>query len=220
MRPAAAPTSRWSAPSVSVSSLPSSSSTTSPATSPSRSLGPGRSPSSPTSRPAISHASRIVAMRSACSGGVACEKLTRRTSAPARISSTRWSRSLVAGPTVATIFVRRWFTVPAAPRSRGCGSGRRGRVLGRLLRRRAVGLLEALDLRQPPERAREDQARDDREHREEPLARREQLEVEEVADRPRREGERVERAEPGDEREHVATGSRCARGPARARAAG
>ena len=83
----------------------------------------GRRPS-----PRARQASRIVAIRSACSSAVAWEKLIRRTSAPAAISSTSRSTVDVAGPTVATIFVRRkpgrsgCAGISALP-SPGCGSG-------------------------------------------------------------------------------------------------
>ena len=72
---------------VRVSSEPCRSSTTPPSTSSIRSFGPGRSPSSPTSRPAASAASRAIATLAACSSRVPWEKLSRKTSAPARISS-------------------------------------------------------------------------------------------------------------------------------------
>ena len=92
---------------VSVSSDPGRSSTTPPSTSSIRSLGPGRSPSRPTSRPAACDASRAIATFSACSSRLPWEKLSRKTSAPARISSAIVSTERVAGPIVATILVRR-----------------------------------------------------------------------------------------------------------------
>jgi hypothetical protein len=92
---------------VSCSSEPASSSTIPPSTFPMRSFGPGRSPSRPTSRPAIFDASRTMLTFSACSSRVPCEKLSRKTSAPAWIRLTSLSTERVAGPIVATIFVRR-----------------------------------------------------------------------------------------------------------------
>ena len=65
----------------------------------------GRSPPTP---------ARIRSMFSACSSRVPCEKLSRKTSAPARISSASVSTERVAGPIVATIFVRPARRVDAA----------------------------------------------------------------------------------------------------------
>src|SRR5919201_704570 len=75
--------------------------------SPSRIFGPGRSPSRPTSRPARCAASRAIAISSMWDSRVPCEKLRRSTSAPTLITPARISGLRVAGPSVATIFVRR-----------------------------------------------------------------------------------------------------------------
>src|SRR5688572_9051291 len=77
---------------------------------------------------------------------------------------------------------------------------------------RAVGLLsgpgrlllEALDDRQPPDRARQDQARRRRQQRDEELAAPELLELEEVPQRLDRQRQRIQGAEGGDQGEHVA----------------
>ena len=121
-RPAAGRRRRSPRPVVSVSSEPAWSSTTPPSTSSIRSFGPGRSPSRPTSRPASCEASRAIATLAACSSRVPCEKLSRKTSAPARISSAIRSTERVAGPIVATILVRR--------RPDAAGSGRAWLGLG------------------------------------------------------------------------------------------
>ena len=96
---------------VSVKGRPASSSTTPPAISPIRSFGPGRSPSSPTSRPARSAAWRASSIVSACSCGSPWAKLSRSTSAPAAINSVSVCSERLAGPIVATIFVRRVIAV-------------------------------------------------------------------------------------------------------------
>ena len=92
---------------VRVTVLPVSSSTTSSRIEPIRSFGPGRSPRIATSRPTSSAAPRIASIVSAWRSGSAWEKLSRSTSAPAAISSASLRGSQVAGPTVATILVRR-----------------------------------------------------------------------------------------------------------------
>ena len=99
---------------------------TSPSRSPSRSLGPGRSPRIPTSRPTSSLTWRIRLTFSACSSGVPCAKLSRKTSTPASNSSRRTSSELLAGPTVATILVRR-----AICRDEGISSAPTGECEGR-----------------------------------------------------------------------------------------
>ena len=76
-------------------------------TSPIRSFGPGRSPRIPTSLPLRSAASRAMVTFSAWSARVPWEKLKRKTSAPASISSSMPSTLRVAGPIVVTILVRR-----------------------------------------------------------------------------------------------------------------
>ena len=61
----------------------------------------------PMCRPTLSAIWRTVATRAAWSFDVPCEKLMRNTSVPARISCSSTAGSSVAGPKVATIFVRR-----------------------------------------------------------------------------------------------------------------
>ncbi len=79
-----------------------------PLRSPSRSFGPGRSPRMPTHLPMSSPAARIRSMFSAWVSRSAWEKLSRKTSAPAEIIRSRIFGARDAGPTVATILVRRW----------------------------------------------------------------------------------------------------------------
>ena len=87
--------------------MPVSSSAKSSRSSPIRSFGPGRSPSTATSRPTRSAAARIASIVRAWRSGSAWEKLRRKTSAPASISARARPASQLAGPTVAMIFVRR-----------------------------------------------------------------------------------------------------------------
>ena len=72
-----------------------------------RSFGPGRSPSTATSRPTRPAAARIDSIVPAWRSRSACEKLRRKTSTPASIRRSRTAGSQLAGPTVAMIFVRR-----------------------------------------------------------------------------------------------------------------
>ena len=72
-----------------------------------RIFGPGRSASTAANFPSVAPLRGTAATRSMCSSAAPCEKLTRATSTPARrIASSVVGRS-VAGPRVATIFVRR-----------------------------------------------------------------------------------------------------------------
>ena len=70
-------------------------------------FGPCKSPMMPMWRPTLAAISRTVATRAAWSADVPCEKLMRNTSAPATINCSSTAGSSVAGPKVATIFVRR-----------------------------------------------------------------------------------------------------------------
>src|SRR5262249_9724195 len=70
-------------------------------------FGPPRSSRTPTHRSARAVASRTNDRRRRRSSTVPCEALSRTTSSPARIISVNTEISSVAGPTVATIFVRR-----------------------------------------------------------------------------------------------------------------
>src|SRR5437660_3985904 len=80
-----------------------------------RILGPPRSRRTPTHLAARCAASRTRVRRGLRSSTVPCEALRRTTSSPARIISVSTPRSSVAGPTVATIFVRRSIVfLPAA----------------------------------------------------------------------------------------------------------
>ncbi len=69
----------------------------------------------PTSRPTSSLTARIRRTFSACSSGVPWAKLSRKTSTPASKSSRSTSGELLAGPTVATILVRRAFSNGVPP---------------------------------------------------------------------------------------------------------
>src|SRR5579862_8112548 len=71
-----------------------------------RIFGPPRSSSTPTHRSARRAAARTAASRRRRSSTVPCEALRRTTSTPARIICVSTSGSSVAGPRVATIFVR------------------------------------------------------------------------------------------------------------------
>src|SRR6185312_8525711 len=71
-----------------------------------RILGPPRSRRTPTHLLARCAASRTISNRRRRSSTVPCEALSRTTSSPAPIMSVRTAMSSVAGPTVATIFVR------------------------------------------------------------------------------------------------------------------
>ena len=82
------------------------SSATSSRSSPIRIFGPGRSPSTATSRPTRPAAARIASIVPAWRSRSAWEKLSRKTSTPASISRSSTSGSQLAGPTVAMIFVR------------------------------------------------------------------------------------------------------------------
>ena len=73
----------------------------------SRSLGPWRSNSSPSGRPARSAASRTAAARRRRSSCVPCEQFSRAQSTPAATSWSSTPGGSVAGPSVATIFVLR-----------------------------------------------------------------------------------------------------------------
>ena len=79
---------------------------------PIRSFGPGRSPSTATSRPTRSAAARMSAIVCAWRSGPAWEKLRRKMSAPAAISCSSTAGSQLAGPTVAMILVRRSMCTP------------------------------------------------------------------------------------------------------------
>ena len=92
---------------VRVTCMPVSSSAKSSRSSPIRSFGPGRSPRIATSRPTVCEAARIAAIVSACFSGPAWEKLRRKTSVPASIICSSTPGDQLAGPTVATILVRR-----------------------------------------------------------------------------------------------------------------
>src|SRR5579884_3183035 len=81
--------------------------TTGSASSPMRSLGPCRSPMSAIGLPTSAAISRTSQARCECSACVPCERLKRTASTPASISAFRRSRESEAGPSVATIFVRR-----------------------------------------------------------------------------------------------------------------
>src|SRR5690606_4022561 len=72
-----------------------------------RILGPCRSPSKATKRPWRAAISRTSCARARCSSGAPWEKFRRATSSPARIIFSSTSGELLAGPSVATIFVRR-----------------------------------------------------------------------------------------------------------------
>ena len=74
---------------------------------PARIFGPGRSASTPTGRPTRRATSRTVASRSRCSSTVPWLRLSRTTSTPARTIASSRAGSSLAGPSVATIFVRR-----------------------------------------------------------------------------------------------------------------
>ena len=87
--------------------LPASRLTTSPATGPRRSLGPGMSWRTATSRPTRSAAARIRSIVSACSSGSPCAKFSRATSIPTAIICSSTAGSREAGPIVATILVDR-----------------------------------------------------------------------------------------------------------------
>src|SRR6266545_2637764 len=69
--------------------------------------GPCRSTSTQAGAPAASAPRRAAAIHPARSSGVPCEAFTRITFAPASISAATRSGVPVAGPSVATIFVRR-----------------------------------------------------------------------------------------------------------------
>src|SRR3954454_21144814 len=106
-------------------------SSTVPSTSgPIRSLGPGRSCSSATGRPARPAASRTSWAVAACCSCVPWLKFNRATSMPASIMRTSVSGLPEAGPMVATIFVRRLIrqvTVLRACWDPACGRGTGGR---------------------------------------------------------------------------------------------
>src|SRR5258706_8411306 len=72
-----------------------------------RIFGPARSASMPTLRPAVSAAARTSSTRRRCESRVPWEKLMRATSSPASIMPAITAGSSVAGPSVATILVRR-----------------------------------------------------------------------------------------------------------------
>src|SRR4051794_17304171 len=97
---------------------------------PMRSLGPGRSCRIATGRPARPAASRTRWAISACCSAVPWLKLRRATSMPASTMRTRTSRSLDAGPIVATILVRRSMSARTVDhgrgRARGAGGGSTG----------------------------------------------------------------------------------------------
>lgn len=72
-----------------------------------RSLGPGKSARTATLRRSAAAASRRRATRRTCSSVVPCEKLMRATSTPASSTARRTAGGSVAGPSVATMRVRR-----------------------------------------------------------------------------------------------------------------
>ena len=72
-----------------------------------RIFGPCRSPSTATCLPTAAAARRTPSTRRRWSAASPCEKLTRTTSAPRRMTSSRTPGASVAGPRVATILVRR-----------------------------------------------------------------------------------------------------------------
>ena len=92
---------------VSTTLLPASRVTTSPATGPMRSLGPGMSWSTATSRPTRSAAARTRSTASACCSGAPWAKFRRATSMPTAIIRSSTAGSREAGPIVATILVDR-----------------------------------------------------------------------------------------------------------------
>jgi hypothetical protein len=72
-----------------------------------RSLGPGRSTSTPTVRPSSALTRRTRSMSASWAAGTPCERLMRMTSAPAAITFLNTGSSHEAGPMDATILVRR-----------------------------------------------------------------------------------------------------------------
>jgi hypothetical protein len=90
-----------------LTSSPSASMTESFWTVPTRILGPCRSCNTVIPFPSASATSRTVSTRSRCSSWVPCEKFIRATSIPAATRRRSVSGSVVAGPSVQTIFVRR-----------------------------------------------------------------------------------------------------------------
>ena len=221
---------------VRVSSVPGSSSTTSPSTSSIRSFGPGRSPSSPTSRPAA--LARLAGHRDVLGVLVAaspCEKLSRKTSAPAPISSAS-ARRVARGradrgddlrPAPRTAGRARRRSCPAASGRSGPASGRAARLLGgAVLRCRASAAGSARGASSPWMYGSRQSALREHEARRRPRAGRG------TTARPRAARGRRSRA-PARRRGSArrgrrarrpsracSSGSRCARGPGRARAGG
>src|SRR6185437_11562920 len=72
-----------------------------------RIFGPCRSARMPTSRPAAAEAARTALARARWSSGWPCERLRRTTSTPSAISFSSMPGASLAGPSVATILVRR-----------------------------------------------------------------------------------------------------------------
>ena len=199
-------------------------------------LRAGQVAEDPDLRPISSLIARIRRTFSACSSGVPWEKLSRKTSTPASISSR--STSGDCGP--ARWWRRSWCDVPVLPEERrqrpgsevagfaGAGVGGTGGAGGSGSVTGPVGassgsrraLLELLDRRDAPDDAREDQPRRGREQRQEALAaaQRRRGRRSRGPAGPRGSGRRARRARrPG---RACSSGSRCARVPARARAAG
>ena len=97
--------------------------TTGSSSSPMRSFGPCRSAMSAIGRPTSAAISRTSQARSECPSCVPCERLKRTASTPASMSARRRSRDSEAGPSVATIFVRRSIAIRLRVLT-ACGAGR------------------------------------------------------------------------------------------------
>jgi hypothetical protein len=108
-----------------------------PSSSPVRILGPLRSCSSATLRPAAAASARMRATTCPCASCEPCEKLRRKTSTPAPMRSRSAASLLVAGPTVAMIFVRRM-------RRLHCTAGRRWRHFRRYFRYQCAASVTAM----------------------------------------------------------------------------